>query len=122
MDYASFDAGLGRRYLALMVDSSLSWLIASWIEPHNSGKRLALQLGILFIEKSLLTLLQGASFGQKLLSIKVIDVKTGVTPTPARIALRTLLVLLVIPAVFTSNGRRLHDILAHTTVVRTFSL
>ena len=101
-----------------MVDSSLSWLIAQWLEPTNAGRRLALQMGILFAEKSMLTLMQGASFGQRLLRLKVIDSQTGGAPTPARIALRTLLVILVLPALFTHDGRRVHDIFSRTLVIK----
>ncbi len=75
-------------------------------------------MGILFAEKSLLTFLQGGSFGQRLFKLKVIDSQTGSAPTPARIALRTLMVLLVIPALFTHDGRRVHDIISRTIVVK----
>ena len=71
------EASLGRRLWALFLDSSASWLLALFLEPHDMSKRLILQMGILFIEISVLTSLRGASFGQSAARLKVIDVNDG---------------------------------------------
>lgn len=118
MNQSWVDAGLGRRYLALMVDWILSGFIAGLIEPGDMGRKLALQMGIFFIEKSLLTYLQRASIGQWFLSLRVIDRTSGQSLSLGRAALRTVLVLLVLPALFTSQGKRVHDLLTRSSVVR----
>lgn len=112
------EASLGRRLWALFLDSSGSWLLALWLEPHDLSKRLFLQMGILFIEISLLTALQGASFGQRAAHLKVVDYRDGSALNLPRILIRTLLIIAVLPAIFRSNGRSVHDIFARSIVVR----
>ena len=74
-------------------------------------------LGIFFADLTLLTWLTGSSFGQRIAGIAV----AGVTGRPSlpRIALRSALVCLVLPAVvIDDDGRGLHDRAAGTIVVR----
>ena len=114
------EAGLGRRFWALFIDNLAASVIATSIEPHDLGKRVFLQLGILFLEISLLTSLQGASFGQMISRLRVIDSRDGSRLSIPRVLLRTALILLVLPAVFTNKGRSGHDILANSIVVKYF--
>jgi uncharacterized RDD family membrane protein YckC len=92
--------------------------MATAIEPKDMSKRLFLQMGILFIEIALLTILQGASFGQRAAKIKVIDYISGSALSIPRILIRTLLIILVLPAIFRSGGRSVHDIIAKSIVVK----
>ncbi len=112
------EASLGRRLWALFLDSFGSWVMATAIEPKDMSKRLFLQMGILFIEIALLTILQGASFGQRAAKIKVIDYSSGGALSIPRILIRTLLIILVLPAIFRSGGRSVHDIIAKSIVVK----
>ncbi len=75
-------------------------------------------MGILFIEISVLTSLRGASFGQGAARLKVIDVNDGSALPIPRVLLRTLMIVLVLPAIFRSGGRSVHDIVARSVVVR----
>jgi uncharacterized RDD family membrane protein YckC len=65
------------------------------------------------------TFLLGASFGQKLLAMRVVNNFNGGRLSLWRIMLRTLLILLVIPAlVMDSDGRGLHDRIVGSRVIR----
>ena len=114
------EASLGRRLWALFLDSFGSWVLASAIEPKDMGKRLFLQMGILFLEISILTILQGASFGQRAAKLKVVDFEDGKPLSIPRVLIRTSLIILVLPAIFRSNARSVHDILTRSVVVRYF--
>jgi uncharacterized RDD family membrane protein YckC len=112
------EAPLGRRLWALFLDSFGAYLVASAIEPHNQSNRLLLQMAILFIEISVLTILQGASFGQMIARLKVVDYVDGGALSIPRVLVRTLMIILVLPAIFRHNGRSVHDVLAKSVVVR----
>ena len=112
------EASMGRRLWALFLDSFGSWFVASALEPHDMGKRIALQSGILFLEIGLLTSLKGASFGQSAARLRVVDFYDGNALSIPRVLIRTLLILLVLPAIFRSGGRCVHDIVARSVVVR----
>ena len=116
------EAGLGRRFWALFLDSYGSYVIASALEPQIRSSRLLLQLGIFFVEVSIMTSLQGASFGQMIAKLKVIDARTGAALPIPRVLLRTLLIITVLPALFRSGGRLVHDILTNSVVVRRYKL
>lgn len=116
------EAGLGRRLWALFLDSFGSWVVATSIEPHDMGKRLFLQMGILFVEISLLTILQGASFGQRVAKLRVVDFRDGSSLSIPRVLFRTLLIIVVLPAIFRSGSRSVHDILTNSVVVKYYKL
>ena len=108
-------AGTGRRFLALIIDWLMCLLISSLV---GFGSRSISTLAIFFIEVSILTTLQQASAGQRILRIRVVDFTNyGVVPAQ-KVLIRTLLICLVLPAVFTREGRGLHDWVANSTVVR----
>jgi uncharacterized RDD family membrane protein YckC len=108
-------AGTGRRFLALLIDWLMCLLIARLV---GFGSTSLSTLVIFFIEVSILTTLQQASAGQRILRLQVVDFTNyGLVP-PKKILLRTLLICLVLPAVFTRDGRGLHDWVANSIVVR----
>ena len=79
---------------------------------------MAATLAIFALEIVVLTWLTGASFGQRLLGLRVVLV-SGDRVGIFRVALRTALLCLVIPAVvFDSEGRGLHDRAAGSRVIR----
>ena len=118
-------AGLGRRVGAIVIDWLASMLVARLVFPSLPfpGNESALAtLGVFFLEVTLFTWLIGASFGQRLLGIAVIRRQGGRLGLPA-VALRTLLICLVIPAlVYDSEGRGLQDRAAGSVVVLRSSL
>ena len=108
-------AGTGRRFLALMIDWFMCLLIASLLGFESKA---FVTLVIFFIEVSVLTILQQASAGQRILRLRVVDFTTfGIVPI-RKIVLRTFLICLVLPAVFTREGRGLHDWVANSVVVK----
>ena len=109
-------AGVGRRFLALTIDWLACVLIANLV---SSGQPPAfLPLVIFFVEVALLTALTGSSFGQRIVGIRVVSLTRG-RLDPARAALRTLLLCLVVPPlVFDRDQRGLHDKAANSVAVR----
>jgi len=81
------EASLGRRVIALVIDWTMSRLIASLIGPYLS-------------------------------MVKVVSYPEQFRVPATKIALRTLLICMVVPAVFTKDGRSLHDFLTNTQTVR----
>lgn len=76
-------------------------------------------LAVFFGEITILTWLTGCSFGQRLVGIRIRSIDGGGVSLP-RVAARTALVCLVIPAVvYDSDGRGLHDRAARSIAVRT---
>ncbi|MEJ7630352.1 MAG: hypothetical protein WKF54_12245 [Nocardioidaceae bacterium] len=118
-------AGWGRRLLALFIDWMLSLLAVAAVTRSNpweysqSGvvhERYA--LGVLALEIWLLTSLVAGSAGQVVMRIGVRRVGGGLVD-PIRVFVRTLLLLLVIPAVIYNRDQRgLHDLAADSIAVR----
>jgi uncharacterized RDD family membrane protein YckC len=120
-------APMGRRLIALIVDWLLCSLIVSSITGHvlfgNAQDRhyFAAQYGTLALytfEVYLLTAISGLTIGKRLLGIRTIRTNGGI-PGFKWAALRTLLLLFIIPACLTDRDMRgLHDRAADTIVVR----
>jgi len=120
-------APMGRRLLALIVDWLLCALIASSLTGHalfggaNDKHYFAAQyatLGLFVLEVYLLTAVSGLTVGKRLLGLRTIRTN-GSRPGFKWAALRTLLLLVVIPACLTDRDLRgLHDRAADTIVVR----
>ena len=114
-------AWFGRRVVAFLVDWFASVLVAVLAFPQfpygSNGSMLA-TLAVFVVEITVLTWLTGASFGQRLVRLRVVAIDGGRVPM-WRVLVRTLLICLVIPAVvYDDDGRGVHDRLAHTRVVR----
>jgi uncharacterized RDD family membrane protein YckC len=107
-------AGLGARVAAFLVDAvlcaAIAWGVAgdqAWTTP------------IFALEVLVLTALGGSSGGQRVRGLRVIRLD-GRHPDPGRVAVRTVLLLLLIPAViYDRDGRGLHDKAAGTVLVHT---
>ena len=116
-------AGYGIRLLALLID----WAIANLLvlvavrssAPFGTPVTWAdlLPLGMFAVVKAGSTALTGASPGQLVCGIAVARLDGERVGLP-RAALRTALLLLVLPAVVSGPGRRgLHDVAAGTSVL-----
>jgi uncharacterized RDD family membrane protein YckC len=119
-------APMGRRLLALIVDWVLCYVIASSIVVHNIAavndknyQNASLLALLLFaVEVYLLTAVSGLTVGKRLLGIRAIRTD-GSRPGFRWAAVRTLLLLVVIPACLSDRDLRgLHDRAADTIVVR----
>ncbi len=105
-------AGLGRRAGAIVIDWAASTLLSLEVfrgVTYGSAESGFGILSIFALEVIVLTWLSTASFGQRILGICVLTVDGGRLAL-WRVALRTLLICLVIPAVvYDNDGRGLHD-------------
>lgn len=110
-------AGMGLRFAALTVDWIAVSLIINGLTGRNTGYQGERTL-LFYVEVALLTSLMGSSAGQRLFRIKVVDSDTGEMVPPLRILIRTLLIILVLPALFRKDGVPYHDALCHTSVIR----
>lgn len=105
-------AGFGARIVAFLLDTVMCALIA-WGIPREP----ALTTPIFALEVLVLTWLAGGSAGQRLRGLRVVRLD-GRPPGLLRSALRTVLLVLLIPAlVWDRDGRGLHDKAAGTVVV-----
>jgi uncharacterized RDD family membrane protein YckC len=120
---------MGRRLAALIVDWVLCYLIASTIVRHSVftvtdahyQDAQAVALLLFAFEVYLLTAVSGLTVGKRLLGLRTIRTN-GSRPGFKWAALRTLLLLFVIPACLTDRDLRgLHDRAADTIVVRLLS-
>lgn len=110
-------AGMGIRFLAITLDWVAAGLIISGASRQSYGYQLQ-RLGLFFAEVFVLTALMGASAGQRICGLKVIDATTGGAVPPMRAFIRTGLILLVLPALFKKDGVTYHDSMCNTKVVR----
>ncbi len=92
--------------------------IAHLIVGNLAGGAQFLPLVIFFVEVGLLTALQGASAGQRVLRLRVVDASNGGRISVGRAIRRTLFICLVFPALFTKEGRGYHDWFTHSVVVK----
>jgi uncharacterized RDD family membrane protein YckC len=119
-------APMGRRLAALFADWVACFLIASLLTGHSVAKvtdvhlQQAQWLALLLFtaEVYVLTAVSGLTVGKRLLGLRVIRTD-GSRPGFRWAALRTVLLLCVVPACLTDRDTRgLHDRAADTLVVR----
>lgn len=116
-------AGTGRRVVAVLVDWMLCQLIASaflgYQLGHNTGAQTFAPLAVFAVENLLMIATLGHTIGHRLLGMRVVAPSRGYVGV-VRAFIRTLLLVLVIPAVvWDADGRGLHDKAAGTLLVRT---
>lgn len=124
------DAGRGslapwnRRIAALLADWAASMVVATGLfgagVMRDPGWRAWMPMAVFFVERSVLTALASASFGQLLARIAVVRLNAGaIAPTGWwRAVVRAALKCLVIPAVIIGADRRgLDDLMLGTVVV-----
>jgi uncharacterized RDD family membrane protein YckC len=110
-------AGFGRRLAALLLDGTLSYLVATVIAQRASpGLWSSL---VLFAEYGFFTAFFGQTPGMRVLGLVCIRLRDGKALGLWRAVLRALLLQLLIPAViYDRNGRGLHDRVAGSVVLR----
>ena len=110
-------AAFGRRLIAVALDWFMCLGIAHLITRNLTGGAQFLPLVIFFVEVGILTSLGGASAGQRIVRIRVVDATTGGPVPVGRVLYRTFLICLVVPALFTKEGRGYHDWFTNSMVV-----
>ncbi len=111
--------GIWRRVVAITLDWVMCLAIASLFTSRSVGLSAFAPLGVFFLEVWVLTSLQGASAGQRIVRIRVIRFGDGGVPTPLQSLIRTVLLCLVVTAVtFDENGRGLHERFSGTVLTR----
>ena len=111
------EVSLGRRVAALSVDWGACYAIA--LGFNFPGKTSLTVLAIFFTEVALLTAFGGASFGHRLMGMKVVRFSDGGVVTPLQALIRTLLLCTVVFAVtYDENGRGIHERLSNTYLIR----
>jgi uncharacterized RDD family membrane protein YckC len=114
-------ASVGRRLVAVAVD----WFASTFVVALATHGHLTYGtptfslavLGVFGLEVFVLTWLTGASFGQQLVRVQVVELGAGRVPWH-RALVRTVLLCLAVPAlVWDGDQRGLHDHAANTAVV-----
>jgi uncharacterized RDD family membrane protein YckC len=116
------NAGFGVRLLAFIVDGALADLIAFAVNGgfHNNGRQsLSSYVAFLLIELLFVTF-AGQTPGMRMFGIGVLRADMQGRASFGWVAVRTLLLAAVIPAVVTdASGRAMHDRAAGTVTIRT---
>jgi uncharacterized RDD family membrane protein YckC len=119
-------SGFGRRLGALFIDWFGSLFVAGWIvgtsvwadSAAGAADRSLVTLAVFGLEVAVLTWLAGASFGQRLLGLRVARLD-GSPLGLGRAVVRTALLCLAVPAlIWDRDGRGLHDKAVGSVVVR----
>src|SRR3954452_24684481 len=110
-------AGLGPRAAAFLVDAFGAALVAGlFTAPHLPGNWSLLTFGVLTAGTLLVF---GQTPGMRLLGLRLAHPRPGQRLAPWRAVVRTVLLMLLLPAlVVDADGRGLHDRLTDTAVVR----
>ena len=116
---------LGRRLAAITIDWLASYAIAfaffavgGSYSDRLAGTRLSTPL-IFVVEYAILIALTGASFGHRLLRLKVVDFSHGGMPGLRQVLIRTGLMALVITAItYDEDGRGIHERFSQTKLAR----
>lgn len=123
MPEASEIAGLGdqarygRRLLGFLIDIAACGVIALAFGRPSATTNL-ISDAIFWVEVTVLTALTGHSFGQRVAGLRVVRLD-GHPVGLVRAAIRTTLVILLIPVLLVGkDGRGLHDRVAGTAIVR----
>lgn len=112
-------ARLGRRIAALLIDQAPAYLVAVAFFRSSDGIIDGLALTLIFAALQVVFIPTiGGSLGHRLLGMRVVAVGGGWVG-PWRPIVRTVLLMLVIPAaIWDADQRGMHDRLAGTVLVR----
>ncbi len=98
----------------------------NWHDPRVAASLGGIVLTIMFLYETVSVAFSGRTWGMTLLSLRVVDWRTGLIPTTGQCARRALahiislatLGLPLLSALFDSEGRAAHDRLSRTVVVK----
>ena len=110
-----------RRIVALAIDWAASILVAQVIpgvSEYGSRSNSLVTLAVFTSEVVILTWLMGASFGQKLVGLRIIAMD-GKNVKLIQAIVRTFFIVLVFPPLLTDKDNRgLHDKIARTKIIK----
>lgn len=116
---------LGRRLAAITIDWLASYAIAFafFAGGGNYAERIAgtrFSTPLIFVaEYAILIALTGASFGHRILRLKVVDFNHAGMPNIRQVLIRTGLMALVITAItYDEDGRGIHERFSQTKLAR----
>jgi uncharacterized RDD family membrane protein YckC len=118
----------GRRILGITIDWLACYAIAlgffaggGSLADRVPGARLPVLI-LLFAQYSIFVALGGASFGHRIVGLKVVRYSDGGAVTPFQSLIRTALLLPVVTAItFDEEGRGINERLSNTVLVKTRS-
>jgi uncharacterized RDD family membrane protein YckC len=98
----------------------------NWHDPRVAASLAGIVLVIMFVYLTASVALTGRTWGMALVSLRAVDERSGLIPTAGQCARRAILYMLslatlgvgLLPALFGSEGRAVHDRLSRTNVVR----
>ena len=112
------DASQGKRFIAICIDWAIAWSIATLLTPSLIPESSFSTLFIFFVQVLLVTYLLQSSMGQFLVGIKIIDKNTFGRIGFSRTLVRTTLIILVLPAIFTKESEPYHNLLTNSRAIR----
>lgn len=111
-----------KRILALLIDWSASILVVQTLPngpEYGTQTHSFITLSIFATQVTLLTWLTGASFGQRIVGLKIKDFFIDKNPSFLQSLFRTFLIIIVFPPLLAdAQGRGLHDRLAKTRIIK----
>ena len=111
------EATLGKRFIAICIDWAIAWSISTLLTPNVIPETSISTLLVFYIEVFLVTYFLQSSMGQFLVGIKVVDKETHGRIGFRRTLIRTTLIILVLPAIFTKDLEPYHNVLTYSRVV-----
>ena len=111
------EASLGKRFLAICIDWAIAWSISTLLTPNIIPETSISTLVVFYIEVLILTYFTQSSMGQFLVGIKIVDKESHSRIGFKRTLIRTTLILLVLPAIFTKDLEPYHNVLPYSRVV-----
>lgn len=111
------EASLGKRFLAICIDWAIAWSISTLLTPNIIPETSISTLVVFYIEVLILTYFTQSSMGQFLVGIKIVDKESHGRIGFKRTLIRTTLIILVLPAIFTKDLEPYHNVLTYSRVV-----
>ena len=111
------EATLGKRFIAICIDWAIAWSISTLLTPNVIPEASVSTLVVFYFEVLILTYFMQSSMGQFLVGIKIVDMETHGRIGFRRTLIRTTLIILVLPAIFTKDLEPYHNVLTYSRVV-----
>jgi uncharacterized RDD family membrane protein YckC len=111
------EATLGKRFFAICIDWAIAWSISTLLTPNVIPETSISTLVVFYFEVLILTYFIQSSMGQFLVGIKIVDKETHGRIGFRRTLIRTTLIILVLPAIFTKDLEPYHNVLTYSRVV-----
>lgn len=111
------EASNGRRFLAILIDWLMCRSIIVLLGNNSFTENQFSTLILFYFEVVFFTFILQASAGQRIMGIKVVDMFDESRVGLNRILLRTFLICLVIPAIWTKNLVPLHNLFTRTKTI-----